>query len=672
MIAADATVTASSTDPLFSARDAVGSGSAALPGAGWVSNQQTTGAWINLQWPEAEDLRQVTLVRNSLDEPGVIDGYLTFGDGSTVWVTLSTSSRQTVIPVSPRSVDSLRFTAAQVSENATRVTISEILVETAELSGDVRVDPAADGNVAASATVMTSDPTSDADAQALVDGGGDSTGDGVGSRWTEQAMPGSWAELTWDDPREVTSVQVVGASESGQTIVSGTLSFSDGSQVPLGAVLSDPSRPTTVSFMARVTTSVRLTIDDMGGSGALELAEIRVYQRGSTPERSGGPQPPSAELDNAQTPTCSPSEADPPAAGLIVRCPVMGSTIDRDVTFALSAAAEFDSVQATLWPSDPMAAGGTAVTVPLDRSGTGKVTFPIGDLPRGPFTVNFEATGEQGAATAVKFQLYRPDDQSGDQASSAAADGRTLTYSEEFDQPISISRSGANADYTAAKPVVEGVDDFGDAVFADPERYDNIRVVDDRYLRIDVAPLAAGEVDPRGWGRDHIGGMLASARPGGSGFSAQYGYFEIRMLAPAAPGTWPAFWMLPSDNLVSEQPVVAEIDAVELYGHEPTGACHSTHEYGGTKDTTGVTQCGQRFASERDALAWHTYGVAIMPDVNIFYIDGVQVASAPQVRGGESPMFFMVDLALGGGWPVDLAGVQNRASLFVDYIRVYV
>ena len=43
------------------------------------------------------------------------------------------------------------------------------------------------------------------------------------------------------------------------------------------------------------------------------------------------------------------------------------------------------------------------------------------------------------------------------------------------------------------------------------------------------------------------------------------------MLAPAAPGTWPAFWMLPSDNLIKPQPVVAEIDAVELYGHDPTG-----------------------------------------------------------------------------------------------------
>jgi hypothetical protein len=35
-------------------------------------------------------------------------------------------------------------------------------------------------------------------------------------------------------------------------------------------------------------------------------------------------------------------------------------------------------------------------------------------------------------------------------------------------------------------------------------------------------------------------------------------------------------------------------------------------------------------------------------------------------------MFFMVNLALGGGWPIDLAAVQDRATAYVDYVRVYV
>ena len=143
------------------------------------------------------------------------------------------------------------------------------------------------------------------------------------------------------------------------------------------------------------------------------------------------------------------------------------------------------------------------------------------------------------------------------------------------------------------------------------------------------------------------------------------------MLTTAAPGTWPAFWLLPGDNLIRPQPAVAEIDAVELYGHEPTAACHSTHEYLDGRDG-GVARCGRRFDDERAALTWHNYGVSVTPTEITFFIDGRQVAKAPQVTGGGAPMFFLVDLALGGGWPTALEPLQDRAVLYVDHIRVYV
>jgi len=71
-------------------------------------------------------------------------------------------------------------------------------------------------------------------------------------------------------------------------------------------------------------------------------------------------------------------------------------------------------------------------------------------------------------------------------------------------------------------------------------------------------------------------------------------------------------------------------------------------------------------------MNWHTYGMSVTPTEVTFYVDGRPVHTAPQVRGGDEPLFFMVNLALGGGWPVNLAGVQDRADLYVDYIRVYV
>jgi beta-glucanase (GH16 family) len=123
--------------------------------------------------------------------------------------------------------------------------------------------------------------------------------------------------------------------------------------------------------------------------------------------------------------------------------------------------------------------------------------------------------------------------------------------------------------------------------------------------------------------------------------------------------------------LVRPQPTVAEIDAVELYGHEPTGACQSTHEYAAGRDG-GAARCGRRFTDERTALAWHTYGVSVTPSEIVFYIDGREVTRSPQVEGGGAPMFFLVDLALGGGWPIALQPLQDRSVLYVDYVRVYV
>ena len=42
---------------------------------------------------------------------------------------------------------------------------------------------------------------------------------------------------------------------------------------------------------------------------------------------------------------------------------------------------------------------------------------------------------------------------------------------------------------------------------------------------------------------------------------------------------------------------------------------------------------------------------------------------APLFR--EKPLFFMVNLATGGGWPVDLSRYDGVAEMYIDYVRVY-
>ena len=96
----------------------------------------------------------------------------------------------------------------------------------------------------------------------------------------------------------------------------------------------------------------------------------------------------------------------------------------------------------------------------------------------------------------------------------------------------------------------------------------------------------------------------------------------------------------------------------------------ATHEYFDGGENKNIL-CDPRFGSVKEAMEWHTYGARITPTEVIFYIDGREIERAPQVTAGDRPMFFLANLALGGGWPIELDAVDGRTSLYVDYIRVY-
>lgn len=638
------------------------------PGRGWLSTGETIGAWLQLGWPGAQTVGRVVIDRPATDGPGALAGFLSFSDGSRLQIRLSTTSRRTVVPISPRATSQMRFTVTEVSPGTTSVGFTHVHVADTGRSPaeQVLVEARPDGNVAATASISSS--ASDAvDLAALVDG----VAAGRPGRATRLVRGlGQWVQLDWARPRELTTLAVAGPAGGGARIRRATVHFSDGSHLMLGAVLSDPTRPTVLSFMPRVTTSVRITFEELDGGQDLSLAEVSAYQRFGTAQRVPG----GAAAAYRDNPVSCDQPGDRPsdAVGVVVLCPTNGAAVGARTTVHVATAPAYTAVTATVWPSDA-----TAPTSPTQRvtpSVYGRASFDLdlGALPSGPFTVNLTATGPQKAPVQVYFQLNRTGAARPAAPATGGPAGRSLVYAEEFDRPLALSRTGAGADYSTSKPERTYGDDFGEAVFADPPAgLGNVRVVDDSYLKMSVQPLPPGFTDPQGWGRDHVGGMLASSRPGGSGFSAQYGYFEARMLLPSGIGTWPAFWMLPTPNLVTERPVVAEIDALEHYGDNPRGACHTSHQYP-DPDGVGVGRCGTRWASEREALTWHTFAVDVTPTRLVYYIDGREVASAPQVRGGEEPMFFLVNLSLGGGFPINLASVQDRADLYVDYVRVYV
>jgi hypothetical protein len=618
---------------------------------GWHAEHQTVGAWITVSWPTARRVTSVTVRRPSWSLPGVTWGTLTFGDGSVLQMRLTTSSRTTTVPVAPRMVHSVRFTVAGVAARTATAVLTRFAVGARDAS--VQTDP--DGDAAPGADVTVA-PTSTP--MRAVGAGG--------PVWTTADAVGTTLTFTWARPRELDLIAITGAGGFPATIASATLRFADGSAVPIGGVPGVRRLPTVVAFAPRVTRSVRLTIDTVSGAGALAVARIRFGEHGYGAASASSASASGVAVTAAAAGDCS-GAGEAAVAAFVVACPGDGDRVGDQQDLVVDVPAAQTVLTVTAW-----AASGSATIPTISVSGAGRLVIPLrlGALPDGPILVRVAASTSGRPPAAAQLQLLHGTTPAGRSASSGVARGRTVVYDEEFDAPVTVSRTGAGAEYAAAKPQFDGVSDFGDAVFGDPAAgFGNVGVLKDGYLRITASPLPSGTADPQGFGRTAVGGLLASARPGGSGFSAQYGYFEARMLAPAMPGTWPAFWLLPSTGLIAQQRTTAEIDAIELYGQDPTGGCNSTHQYVGIADG-GVAACGARFPSVRAAAQWHTYGVDVTPTRIVFFIDGTSVASAPQVVGGGKPMFFLADLALGGGWPVDLGPTRGHAQLLIDWIRV--
>lgn len=146
-------------------------------------------------------------------------------------------------------------------------------------------------------------------------------------------------------------------------------------------------------------------------------------------------------------------------------------------------------------------------------------------------------------------------------------------------------------------------------------------------------------------------------------YAFTYGYAEIRAQVPTGRGLWPAFWLAPVDEGISE-----EIDVMEILGQQPNTVYMALHY----DDENGVHQEPQEEWSGPDfSEGFHTFGVDWRPDEIIWYVDGYE--RARQTVGVPStPMYLIANLALGGdwaGWPDDETGFP--AAYVIDYIRVY-
>ena len=202
--------------------------------------------------------------------------------------------------------------------------------------------------------------------------------------------------------------------------------------------------------------------------------------------------------------------------------------------------------------------------------------------------------------------------------------------------------------------------DFGDATFADPGPFGPFS-----HSAEGLAITASR--DPSGRWRS---GLIAAADGLGRGFGVRYGYFEARMKLPPGPGTWPAFWLMSLQPAQAPAPAV-EIDALEYYGHDPAAFQVALHVWYRGKQQDRSRQALRPIKVAPGALVgrWHDYGVAVGPAEIVWYLDRTEVWRAPTPPELTGPLYPLVNLALGSGYPV--SETPNPSVLALRYLRVY-
>jgi beta-glucanase (GH16 family) len=233
-----------------------------------------------------------------------------------------------------------------------------------------------------------------------------------------------------------------------------------------------------------------------------------------------------------------------------------------------------------------------------------------------------------------------------------------LVWADEFDKPGQPDP----AKWGYEKGLIRN----GEKQFYMANRHENARVEDGK-LMIEARKEA------------HEGGDFTSASLTTSGKMAwKYGRVEVRAKVPAARGTWPAIWMLPTDIAKIPWPKCGEIDIMEHVGFDPAvihGTLH-TETYNHMKGTQrGASKKVPTFATE-----FHNYSVEWSEKKITMTIDGAQYASFDRKDGDtaaewpfDKPFYLILNLAIGGSWGgqkgIDDAAFPQRME--IDYVRVY-
>lgn len=156
-----------------------------------------------------------------------------------------------------------------------------------------------------------------------------------------------------------------------------------------------------------------------------------------------------------------------------------------------------------------------------------------------------------------------------------------------------------------------------------------------------------------------------------------YGRFEVRAKLPKGRGTWPAIWLLSSDNSYGIWPTSGEIDIMEHVGFDQNKIHCTTHcsAFNGARGNqksaaTVVPTATTDFHVYR--LDWTPYSIKGFVD-DQQYFEYVNDNTGFTTWPFNKKFYMILNVAVGGDWG-GAQGVDDTcfpASMEVDYVKVY-
>jgi beta-glucanase (GH16 family) len=157
----------------------------------------------------------------------------------------------------------------------------------------------------------------------------------------------------------------------------------------------------------------------------------------------------------------------------------------------------------------------------------------------------------------------------------------------------------------------------------------------------------------------------------------KYGRIEVRAKLPAGRGTWPAIWMMSTDQAYGGWPKSGEIDIIENVGYNPDSVFATVHTESynhtmGTQKTKGLSITDLSTAFHVYAVEWTDKRIEIFIDKQKYFQfnnEGTGYKAWPF----DQQFHLLLNIAIGGGWGGKM-GVDDAIfpqQMQVDYVRVY-